>query len=45
VSAATVQGASPPPADFAIYQEIALLRSVLRETLAELEALRALLPR
>jgi DNA-binding transcriptional MerR regulator len=45
VSAATVQGESPPPADFAIYQEVALLRSVLRETLAELEALRALLPR
>ena len=33
------------PSDSAVYNEVKVLRAVLRETLAELEALRALLPR
>ena len=42
---AGASAALPPPADVAVYDEVAMLRTVLRETLAELEALRALLPR
>ena len=36
---------APPSVDSAAMSEVAVLRLVLRETLAELEALRALLPR
>jgi DNA-binding transcriptional MerR regulator len=41
---AAPSGPSPAPSEAAVYNELAMLRTVLRETLAELEAMRALLP-